>query len=58
MFALEIELIDLANYVVFIANRNNNIDGGIIYTAGMDIKKQTSSSKRIFSVVNTTYEVL
>ena len=53
VFKLEIELIDLANYVLSIANRNNDKGYAIIYGAGMEVKNQRNGNSRIFNVSNT-----
>ena len=56
VFNLEIELIDLGNYVLSIANRSNEIGKTIILAAGMQVKNQRNGSNRIFNVTNTNMD--
>jgi hypothetical protein len=52
-FELEIELIALSNYVQDIANKDNEIGDIIIFSAGMDVKRQQNRQDRKFRVENT-----
>lgn len=53
-FELDIELIALSNYVQDIANRDNEIGDVIIFSAGMDVKREKGGRSRTFTVVNTS----
>jgi len=55
-FELDTQLSALGNYVQRIANDNAEEGGAIIYSAGMDVKRNGGSTKRTFSVKNTPYE--
>ncbi|MCO6499837.1 MAG: hypothetical protein J5I47_05595 [Vicingus serpentipes] len=52
-FNLDIDLIALGNYVQDTANKDNEIGDVIIFSAGMDVKKDAGAKKRTFNVVNT-----
>lgn len=55
---LDMQLKVLGNYVLAIANRDNDIGAAIIYSAGMEIKQENGGRSTAFTVANTIMDGL